>query len=81
MTNGRRSYSGLVSAYALQLPLCASLRVRYLVFTASLVVILALSLPSVLKGLSCSATPGVVLNLLLLADVLGNINKPGETMD
>lgn len=38
-------------------------------------------LPSALSNLSCNATPGAVLNLLLLAEGPGNINKPSETMD
>lgn len=42
---------------------------------------LSLSLASPLNNLSYNATPGAVLNLLLLAEILRCINKLRETMD
>lgn len=70
----------MISACTFLLPFLCILCACYLVFTVPLAVILALSLSSALNNLSCNATPGAVLNLLLLAEGPGNINKLRETM-
>ena len=51
-----------------------------ILYLQSLLLSYLLSLSSALNNLSCNATPGAVLNLLLLAEGPGNINKPRETM-
>lgn len=76
----KSNYFSKLFRMRLCLPLCL-LRVCHHVFIVSLVVILALSLTSALNKLSCNATPGAVLNLLLLAEGPCNINKLRETMD
>lgn len=82
-TDGSIIYSGLISTSAFLLPCCTLLyfvRACYLVFAVSLVVS-ALALSSALNNLCCNATPGVALNLLLLAVSPCSINKLRETMD
>lgn len=50
--------------------------VLYLVFTVAPPVVLAHPLSCALNNLSCNATPGAALDLLLLAKGPSNINKP-----
>lgn len=57
------------------------LRACCLVLTVAFVVILARSLSFALNNLSCNATLGSALNLLLLAESPCNINKLRETME
>lgn len=57
-------------------PLCIAI-----LYLQSILLSYLLTLSSALNNLSCNATPGAVLNLLLLAEGPGNINKPRETMD
>lgn len=78
---------GLVSGQNVQIisaSVSASLSVFYvlaILYLQSLSVSYLLFLSSALNNLSCNATPGSVLNLLLLAKGPRNINKPRETMD
>lgn len=84
-----RQYSFRLGMWAKRLnsfseSICASLSVFYvpaILYLQSLLLSHLLSFTSALNNLSRNATPGAVLNLLLLAESPCNINKLRKTMD